>query len=314
MACLFPVHGYRSRERNPATGKRNTVYSMRKGLHDLAVTVPCGQCIACRLEKSRKWAIRSVKEASLYENNCVVTLTYDDENLPPSGSIVPEDAVLFMKRLRSRIDELCAENDLPPHKIRSYGCAEYGEKFQRPHYHIILYNWDFPDKQEDPEMDQREYKYYVSELLDEVWDKGRTQLMDLTFETSAYVARYVTKKLTGPRAKDYGLKRPEQPVCVSRRPGIGKPWYDKWKHEIYAMDRIYERGIPMRPPDYFDRRYEIEHPDQFHKIKVKRKSKSKIHYKKLLDYAYYRSIPTGMSEKICMEAKFQLLKRGFEKA
>lgn len=82
MPCFRPLKGYKSRVRNRDTGKRSIVFNPREGFHDLPVTLPCGQCIGCRLERSRQWAIRCAHEASLYEENCFITLTYRDEDLP----------------------------------------------------------------------------------------------------------------------------------------------------------------------------------------------------------------------------------------
>lgn len=315
MPCLFPISGWRSRERHPVTKRRNIVYSFRKGLQDQKITVPCGRCISCRLEKSRQWALRCSKEASLYEQNCVVTLTYANEHLPPGGSIQMEDVQKWMKRLREHYGGK---------KIRSYGCAEYGEKYGRPHYHVILFNHDFSDKKIDLGMQglKPEHKYFTSETLDELWGMGKTQIMDCNFETAAYVARYVTKKISGPAAENhYGGKMPERSVCVSRRPGIGNEWYKLNKQHIYNQDTVYERGVPMRPPKSFDRQFEIENPDDYKKIKQKRKRAQKILNDKLRKAIrngdYTNAFNQGFGGRdsanaICTDAKLKLLKRGIE--
>ena len=131
MACYQPLKGYYSKSRNP-NGKRNVVFNPQMGYRDRPVTVPCGQCIGCRLERSRQWAIRCYHEASMYERNSFVTLTYDDESLPLGGTLVFRDFQLFMKRLRKQYGA----------GIRFYACGEYGEKFGRPHYHVCLFNFE----------------------------------------------------------------------------------------------------------------------------------------------------------------------------
>lgn len=270
MACLSPRKAWRAIMPNPS-GKFSLVFSRKKGLKSTAMRVPCGQCIGCRLEKSRQWALRCQKEADLYDENCVVTLTYDDAHLPANGSIQLEDVQLFMKRLREHFSGT---------RIRSFGCAEYGEKRGRPHYHIVLFNLDFSDKVEDLEMDQDEFKYYQSKVLTEIWGMGKTQIMDCNFETTAYVARYVTKKINGPghtRIKlDLKTGRfvpvaDERSVAVSRRPGIGKAWYDANKQHVFNQDTVFERGMAMRPPKFFDRHMELDDPEAFAKLKKKRK-------------------------------------------
>lgn len=75
-----------------------------RDLGDDIFQLPCGKCRGCRLEKSRQWALRIMHEASLYDDNCFVTLTYDDEHLPKDGSLVKKDFQLFMKKLRKKFD------------------------------------------------------------------------------------------------------------------------------------------------------------------------------------------------------------------
>ena len=187
MACFHPVKGYRSRTINP-TGKRSIVFTPSRGYMDMPVTVPCGRCIGCRLERSRSWAVRCTHEASLYEKNCFITLTYNQENLPLSGTLVVKHFQNFMKKLRRTYGP----------GIRFFHCGEYGEQLKRPHYHACLFNHDFPDKQYWKDI--RDNKYYLSKSLEEIWGKGFCSITDLTFKTAAYAARYITKKITGEKA------------------------------------------------------------------------------------------------------------------
>ena len=136
MPCYNPLKGYRSRTLN-ASGKRSIVFNLREGYVDQPIEVPCGQCIGCRLERSRQWAVRCVHEASLYKNNCFVTLTYSDDKLPSDGSLHFDHFQKFMKRLRRFYDDS---------RIRFFHCGEYGEQYSRPHYHCCLFNFDFVDK------------------------------------------------------------------------------------------------------------------------------------------------------------------------
>ena len=137
MTCYAPLHGYYSQERNPKTGKRSVVFSRNSGYDDRRVSVPCGQCIGCRLERSRQWAVRCVHESSLHRFSSFITLTYNDEHLPSDRSLNVEHFQRFMKRLRKHLEPL---------KIRFFHCGEYGDKFRRPHYHAIVFGYDFPDR------------------------------------------------------------------------------------------------------------------------------------------------------------------------
>lgn len=233
---------------------------------------PCGQCIGCRLEYSRCWAVRCTHESSLYEQNCFLTLTYDEKNLPSDKSLRKKDLQKFMKRLRRKNE----------HKtIRFFACGEYGEKFSRPHYHICLFNYDFPDRQIFKAGKKTHYKHYwkkghdhsvyTSDMCGEVWQKGFHTIGELTFESAAYVARYVTKKVTGEK-KDlwYEGKQPEF-ALMSRRPGIGYGWIEKYKNDVYPKDFHTLNGNKMRPNRYYDSYCEKVDKRMFEEIKKKRR-------------------------------------------
>lgn len=275
MACFHPMTGYRARERNPATGKRRIVFNSRDGFIDQPVTIPCGQCVGCRLERSRQWAIRCVHEASLHERNCFITLTYDNAHLPKSGSLELDAFQKFMKRLRKRFGD----------GIRFFHCGEYGEKFKRPHYHACLFNFDFEDRELWKQRDG--VNLYISESLSELWPFGFSTIGDVTFESAAYVARYIMKKVTGDKAVEHyaelgsfgeilAERRPEY-VTMSRRPGIGKPWLEKFRSDVYPSDFVLMNGKKMRPPKYYDSIFELEDPEMCAKVKARRKSKAEEH-------------------------------------
>lgn len=288
MPCYRPLKGYRSRVVNPS-GKRGIVFNVNEGYSDLPVMVPCGQCIGCRLEKSRQWAIRCMHEASLYDDNCFLTLTYDQEHLPEDGSLHVEHFQKFMKRLRKKYSG---------RTIRFFHCGEYGEKNFRPHYHAIIFNFDFPDKRYFQK--RGEFRLYTSEILHGqngggLWPYGHCLIGSVTFESAGYVARYVLKKLNGDLADvesgPYGLShyqtisvdsgeifdlKPEY-TTMSRRPGIGKGWYDQFKNDVYPSDHIIVRGKKCSVPKFYDNQFEIEYPDEMRIVKAKRKMSAGEH-------------------------------------
>lgn len=234
MACYHPIQGYRAPGGQVAFAKRH-------GYSDLPVTIPCGQCIGCRLEYSRQWAMRILHESSLYEDNLFLTLTYRDEDLPAYDSLCLRDWQLFMKRLKKRHGG---------RKIRFYQCGEYGETTHRPHFHAILFDFDLKDKKLLKYTETKK-PLYTSALLDEVWEKGDCYIGDVTFESAAYCGRYVMKKLTGARKSEYGSRVPEFST-QSRRPGIGKPWLEKWKSDVFPLDFCIINGQKVRVPKYYD--------------------------------------------------------------
>ena len=214
------------------------------------MTVPCGQCIGCRLERSRQWAVRCVHEAQMHDDNCFVTLTYDDENLPYGETLVRSDFQKFMKRLIKNSRK----------KIRLFYCGEYGGETYRPHYHACLFGY----RPDDPELfsTNGEYKLYTSKFLTKTWGLGHASFGELTFETAAYTARYCTNKITGEAAKHhYETMDPETGEIVERvpefsgsslRPGIGAPWLEKYGRDTYEKDAVILNGKAMKPPRFYD--------------------------------------------------------------
>ena len=103
----------------------------------MEVTVPCGRCTSCRLEHSRQWAVRCMHEAQMHEGNSFITLTYAPEHLHEDYSVHKKELQKFFKRLRKNTGI----------KLRYFACGEYGDENRRPHYHAIIFGYDFPDKQ-----------------------------------------------------------------------------------------------------------------------------------------------------------------------
>lgn len=249
MPCTRPLTGYRALIPNP-NGKRSIVFNASEGFKDLPVKLPCGRCPDCKLEYSRQWAIRGSHELACFEDNCFITLTYADSHLPDYGQLVKKDFQDFMKRLRKHYE---------PRRIRYMMCGEYGEKFARPHFHAILFNLDFTDKQ----LLHRNHNgdnLYSSETLSKIWGKGLTSIGGATFESVAYVARYITKKVIGPDAEDHyefldydGVvhERVKEYAHTSKKPGIGKTWLEKFKGDVFPRDYVVIRGKKMAPPKYY---------------------------------------------------------------
>lgn len=266
MPCFHPLDGYRSRE-------GGIVFTRPHAFTDLPIKIPCGQCIGCRLEKSRQWAMRCMHEASLYEDNCFITLTYNDDNLPRNMSLDVSHFQKFMKRLRKRYGN----------GIRYYHCGEYGEKFARPHYHACLFNHDFKDKIRWKEVNGN--PLWISDELTQLWPFGFSSLGQVSFHSAAYVARYVMKKVTGERAASHyewvdqktgeiHTVMPEY-TTMSRRPGVGKGWYEKWRDQVYPRDEVVVNGRTVQPPKFYDRMFEVEYPSDFRSVRSRRKWSAK---------------------------------------
>lgn len=310
MACFHPLKGWRALHVG-VSGKRKIVFDKGLGFGG-QVLLPCGQCVGCRLERSRQWAIRCIHEASLHEDNCFVTLTYGPEFLPEDGSLVKKHYQDFMKRLRARFFG---------RKIRYFHCGEYGEKLGRPHYHACVFGFDFPDKVFFKMAGDA--RLYTSALLDDVWGMGFCTVGDVTFESAAYVARYVMKKVTGDLAKDHylcvdrstGVIRQDgegnlvclQPeyVTMSRRPGLSRAWFESFGNEVYPDDEVIVRGVRCKPPRYYDGLYELTNVDGFNVLKEKRRLAA-------LERAADSTDERLRVREVCAKARVGFLKRGME--
>lgn len=260
MPCYYPLSAYRSRTgRDPKTGSWPIVFKARDGYVDLPVTVPCGQCHGCRLERSRQWAIRCLHEASLHQDNCYLTLTYAPEYLPADRSLNKRDICLFMKRLRKRFGD----------GIRFFQCGEYGEDFNRPHHHVLLFGFDFPDRKYW--CNSHGFRLYRSAILEELWPFGHCTIGNVTFESAAYVARYIMKKMNGDKAASHYNGRLPEFITMSRRPGIAHDWITQFKDDVYPNDKCVVRpGFIAKPPKYYDRVFDLCHHDIFAIIKSRR--------------------------------------------
>lgn len=262
MSCYFPLHAYKAKSKD--TSKTVITFSRPRSWKGERINLPCGQCIGCRLERSRQWAVRCVHEASLYESNSFITLTYDQSSLPKDGSLHLDHFQCFMKRLRKKYGP----------GIRFFHCGEYGQKLQRPHYHALLFNLGFNDLKFFGGKEPNEI--YTSNALSNLWPFGFSVVGKVTFESAAYVARYVTKKVTGDRAEAFYKGRKPEYATMSRRPGIGKGWYEKFKTDVYPLDRVVIRGNSTRPPRFYDRLFGREDPSTLALLKIEREGNERF--------------------------------------
>lgn len=221
--------------------------------------VPCGQCIECRIHRSRHMALRCVHELKFHERSCFLTLTYRDSELVWGSQVptlFPRHLQLFMKRLR---------RFYPDVRIKFFACGEYGDKSGRPHYHVILFGLDFyDDRKVDAVASSADYKMYRSAILDRVWTHGDCLLGDVTFDSIAYCARYTLKKLTGKGSSFYEALDIEPEFSrVSRggrlkgSVGLGADYFDSFSSDFFPRDfaLIPGKDVRLSVPQYYSRRF-----------------------------------------------------------
>jgi len=277
VACFSPLKAYRAALPD-GEGRRLLHFDKRASKSDEVVSLPCGQCVGCRLERSRQWAVRCMHEASLYDENCFVTLTYDPVHLPPGGGLRRRDVQLFLKKLRK------ASVKERGRSFRFYGCGEYGDATGRPHYHLLFFDLSFADAQ-FWRTSSGGLPVFRSEALEAIWKLGLCEVGSVTFESAAYVARYCLKKVNGkdaaehyrrsdPDGRDYWIS-PEFPM-FSNRPGIGAPWLAKFGAEVFPSDTVVVRGVKQRPPKYYTSLLERDDPNMHLIVKEAREPQSLI--------------------------------------
>lgn len=286
MACYSPLTAWRPDQGGPLLWKESP--------NSREIEIACGQCVGCRLERSRQWAVRCIHEAQMHEVSSFITLTYDNDHVPKDSSLRYSDFQEFMRSLRDRLRYASSKQKLasvpkstktsgagetalsfsrvrssavPPRNlgVRYFVAGEYGDNTSRPHYHALLFGVGFPDRELYRSMPSGS-KLYTSKWLADLWPKGFSSVGDVTFESAAYVARYVLKKITGARADEhYKCFDPdtgevfwrEPEFChMSLKPAIGATWFEKFGRASCERDYVVVRGIKMRPPKYYDKLFD----------------------------------------------------------
>lgn len=299
MKCFYPMTAYQCED-------KSIVFDEAKGPVVRTLLLSCGQCIGCRLKLSMDWALRCVHESQLHKENCYITLTYAGKGSLHDGcscvedgwsdhpmSLCYRDFQLFMKRLRKAISDK---------DIRFYMCGEYGEQFSRPHFHACLFGYRFEDLRSWSKSSSG-FKLYRSKILELLWTHGNSTVGDVTFESAAYVARYLCQKITGSMVIDPGTlhrvyspsvarahyqivdeetgevvqRRPEFNK-MSLKPGIGSAWLDKFFGDVYPEGRAVARGVKVQPPRYYDEKFRVLDPDGHALMAFGRHLESKLHF------------------------------------
>lgn len=247
MPCYKPCDAWHS-----ATGG---ITFRRSSSTGIPIQIPCGQCIGCRLDKQRDWAVRIDHEARQHPHSVFLTLTYTDENLPAHGSLSLSHCQLFLKRLRKHY---------APHRYRYILNGEYGPQTLRPHYHVILFNHFSADRKLWAPSDKQGYgASYTAPTLEQIWGLGRVIEQDYCPGNGRYIASHCVKRLSAERAAPL-LERVNPYTgeinsvlpefwTMSRRPGIGAGYFSRHGAALWTHDNVIYDGRPVTVPKYYDR-------------------------------------------------------------
>ena len=318
--------------------------------------IPCDRCFGCRLNARKEWTYRLVNESEMYDPSKVwfLTLTYDSSELtygystdidPRTGellifnrpSINYSDYDAFRMRLSKRYeyDHKHEKGYIP---VRQYHCGEYGEKFQRPHFHAIVFGPQLADLARDSRPFGKN-GLRISDDLSKLWGKGYAVLEPACYETMEYTAGYVLKKSIGldksekierfyaafdlpPVYEDFrGKSRLAMPDTMisfekasgSNRPGIGRSWYDAHKDEVYRTDEMTimrkGRALHVKPPAYYDRLFDADQPWSIPIIKMKRVAKAEARKTALLEEQHLTEEAYASLQLELDELKFKKIRR-----
>lgn len=289
------------------------------------VQIPCGQCVGCRLDYSRQWANRCMLELEYHTNAWFVTLTYNDLHVPQVDYVDPDtgevckalslkklDFQLFMKRLRKKVG---ADN-----RLRFFMAGEYGSQFQRPHYHAIIFGLKLDDLK-FYKRSELGHTYYKSEFVQSTWrdefgDIGYAVVAPVTWETCAYTARYVMKKLKGADALFYDEHNMQEPfTLMSRKPGIAHQYFvdhpDLYENEHIVISTD-DGGRSFKPPRYYDSLYDLDHPEELAEIKEIRRKVAEDAIKLKLSKTDLSYLELLAVEESNLKNKLKSLKRGVD--
>lgn len=286
--------------------------------------VPCKECAGCQEAYSKEWATRCMLEAARYEHNYFITLTYDEYHIPKNDELLNKKTGEVFENDNWEQGHLCPDHITKFNKdvreywrthyehtgIKFYASGEYGGLTRRPHYHMIMFN--LPIKLEDLKIYKVKNGHILwnCDILTKIWDKGFVGLAEVNWDTCAYTARYVMKKLKGKIEDEKYYENGMVPefVRMSRRPGIGIDYFKEHMQEMYKNDEIIlaghaEKIQPVKPPKYYDRMFKDLEPKKMDEIKAIRKRIAEESTK-------MKNLNTDLteSERLCVEEKQKLCK------
>lgn len=211
--------------------------------------VPCGKCLACRLNRAREKAVRAFHESQMHDSSMFLTLTYNDEHIGDSR-LHYRHFQLYMKKLRKRT----------ANKLTYMVTGEYGEQTKRPHWHAIIFGYEYPDKKR-VRSTELEHSVYESRLLESDWPLGFCEFGGVTIDSASYVARYAAKKLVHGHDQDHDF----HPIHrTSGRNALGKRWIEKYHEQTFTHGYVrLPNGEKTGIPRYYKDWYKKHHPNKW---------------------------------------------------
>jgi hypothetical protein len=264
-------------------------------LNNLKISVDCGKCSECLSRRVLTWCERLKQEAKRSIAQHFITLTYMDEKLTktPNGhyTLNLKDTQTFFKILRKNINKI-NPNRLKEYPIKYYIAGEYGGLFERPHYHVIIFN-----AQENE--------------IQRAWSKGYVHFGKHTKASAAYTMSYISKGRIVP--ENELDDRIEEFSNMSN--GLGSNYIEGRKpnwHKLDIKNRLYmpiEDGKKLPMPRYYKKKiyttyqlkkigkhFEIKSIENYQKLNQKQKKEYEENYYKFA-YSKFRKQQLKQHEK-----------------
>lgn len=283
MPCYRPLEGYQAQPGAPL------LFGGKYSGHELRL-VACGQCIGCKLEYSRQWAVRIMHEARMHDWSSFITLTFAGELSIAQRSLRYEDYQEFQNRLRAWERRRSRREKRERLKLPYFVAGEYGDDNQRPHFHSVVFGLRFPDMVHLRKSPSGE-SLYRSETLERLWPHGYSSIGSVTFESAAYVARYTVKKISGVRYvtgwhpytradQDTGEIFEVEPefAHMSLKPGIGATWLDRYWADVYPEGKVVSRGRLANAPTYYNERRRKVAPEEIEDLQLQKLQEGKARF------------------------------------
>lgn len=255
MACYHPMRAFH----RPATKDSAGSVVLHPPTGTANILLPCGQCLGCKTARASDWARRCVHEASLWDFNCFVTLTYSDDFIPFAGSLDGDALTKFIKRLRSQSGRHSIILRNPDFPIRYFAVGEYGGQFGRPHYHLLLFNCSFGDAK------VYSSDLFTSELLERLWPFGSCKIGQVTGASAAYVAQYTFDKVEAPEPH-------LEPAFLrmSKKPALGWPWLLKYGNDLINGYLVTSEGTKVSIPRSYMSCMKVHNPELYEYVEFNR--------------------------------------------
>lgn len=264
MQCLKPNKGYYNSNGQHVFGTSPTGHEQE---HD----IPCGYCEPCRTNKAKLRGFKSFTNSLYVEHAMFITLTYGQFcPITPNYSYTLDKTAIprFVKRLRKHV-----ETESPGTKIGVLYCGEYGDQDDRPHYHLIIFNYNFTDRYHWRKT-KKGHDLDRSPSLEKLWTHGFSEIGSVTAASCTYVATYIYKKKYGKNAQDfYGDREPEYVVTPKKNFVVGREFIRQnidsiTTHGCFKTIEGYSIGIDTHTMKWI----ETEYPEHALKIKLQKES------------------------------------------